>query len=68
MTGAGGHKAGAEINAVKCSVCMQGIFLLFIDFSVIFHEREGALGRGLPGRIFRGVMAAGCPCATLYRV
>jgi hypothetical protein len=31
-TGAGGHVAGAELNAVKCSVCMQGIFLIIYRF------------------------------------
>ena len=45
-TGAGGHEAGAEINAVKCRVCMHGIFLIIYGFFGYFQGREGAPGRG----------------------
>ena len=46
MTGAGGHKEDAEINAVKCSVCMQGIFLII---NVFFWDFSGAGGGALQG-------------------
>jgi hypothetical protein len=46
--------AGAEINAVKCSVCMHGIFLIIYGFFGHFSGAGGCARQGITGAHFSG--------------